>query len=220
MDKKDLTNQVFGRWKVIKEDGKNSCGQIMWLCECSCGNHILKRVASSSLINGSSTSCGCSRQKCKKYNLYYLSGNYGIGITINTKKEFYFDLEDYPIIKNYCWWENDSGYVITQIKRKTVRLHRLVMNCPDEYQIDHIYHNTLDNRKSQLRIVSNQENNYNKKVIGVYYDKNKNKYVGQLTYNSKKYFKRFKTFEDAFNYRKELEDRYFGKFKYREKELI
>jgi hypothetical protein len=38
--------------------------------------------------------------------------------------------------------------------------------------------------------------------------------------NSKKYFKRFKTFEDAFNYRKELEDRYFGKFKYREKELI
>ena len=45
--------------------------------------------------------------KCnKKYNKYDLSGEYGIGWTSNTNQEFYFDLEDYDKIKDYCWIYN------------------------------------------------------------------------------------------------------------------
>ena len=43
---------------------------------------------------------------CKEIkNKYDLSGEYGIGWTHNTEHEFYFDLEDYDIIKYYCWYD-------------------------------------------------------------------------------------------------------------------
>lgn len=42
-------------------------------------------------------------------------------------------------------------------------LHRIIMNVPDNKQIDHINHNTLDNRKCNLRICSNKENMHNLK---------------------------------------------------------
>jgi hypothetical protein len=44
-------------------------------------------------------------QKLKKFNQYDLSGSYGIGYCSNTNNPFYFDLEDYDLIKDYCWME-------------------------------------------------------------------------------------------------------------------
>lgn len=48
----------------------------------------------------------------KKFNEYKLDGEYGVGFTSNTHKEFYFDLEDFGLIKSYCWCEHklESGY--------------------------------------------------------------------------------------------------------------
>lgn len=40
-------------------------------------------------------------KKNKRYNRYDLTGEYGIGYT-NQGVEFYFDLEDYDKIKEYC----------------------------------------------------------------------------------------------------------------------
>lgn len=61
--------------------------------------------------------------------------------------------------------------------------------------IDHINSNKLDNRKCNLRIVTPQQNNMNKKktkntsskYIGVYLDKNskKNKWRASITFNRK-----------------------------------
>ena len=33
------------------------------------------------------------------------NGNYMIGYTFNTNAAFYFNPEDYNIIKSYCWYE-------------------------------------------------------------------------------------------------------------------
>lgn len=44
----------------------------------------------------------------------------------------------------------------------TVKLHRLIMNAQPWYQVDHINHNTLDNRKSNLRIATPNENYHNR----------------------------------------------------------
>lgn len=216
MNKKDLTNQKFGLWTVIKENGRNSCGQILWLCECSCNNHTHKNIVGSTLINGKSKSCGCQRGKNNKlYNKYDLTGEYGIGYDSNGK-EFYFDLKDYGKIKNYCWRINEQGYVISQYQGKTIRFHRVIFpNLASNMQVDHIYHITYDNRKSELRVCTNQQNSMNKKVKGVYYSKEKNKYVGNLTYNGKKYFKYFNTFEEAKQYREYLEEIFFKDFKYK-----
>ena len=72
--KKDLTGQIFGRWKVIcqAEDHISSSGkhEIAWLCECACELHTKKIVLQRSLLYGTSKSCGCL-QKEKVHNIFF-----------------------------------------------------------------------------------------------------------------------------------------------------
>lgn len=53
----DLTGQRFGRLLVLKENGRNKSGHVMWLCRCECG--ALCSVDGYRLRIGESTSCGC-----------------------------------------------------------------------------------------------------------------------------------------------------------------
>ena len=52
--KKDLTNKTFGHLTVIKEDiERTSQGKgIYWLCQCDCGNPVLKSVLAANLTTG------------------------------------------------------------------------------------------------------------------------------------------------------------------------
>lgn len=54
---KDLTNQTFGRLHVIEPTEKRDGTNIIWKCECICGNIVY--VRGSSLGNGHTQSCGC-----------------------------------------------------------------------------------------------------------------------------------------------------------------
>ena len=102
------------------------------------------------------------------------------------------------------------------------RLHRLIMNVTDpNIFVDHINHNGLDNRKSNLRICTNQENIRNCKVPknnksgykGIYWAKDKNKQTVQITLNNKtKYIGRYEKLEDAIAARKEATKKYYGEF--------
>lgn len=51
----DLTGRTFGELTVLKEDGRNSSGNVAWLCKCSCGRK--KRVGGSHLLRDTK-SCG------------------------------------------------------------------------------------------------------------------------------------------------------------------
>ena len=99
-----------------------------------------------------------------KVNTYDLSGEYGIGWTSNTNREFYFDLEDYDKIKDFCWCEakhNKTGYTAltaTNIyTKKTIKFHHII-GCAG---YDHINRNPLDNRKCNLRMATEQNNTRN-----------------------------------------------------------
>ncbi len=95
----------------------------------------------------------------RRGNRYDLTNNsYGIGYDLRGR-EFFFSLEDYEKIKDMTWYVNPKHrYVINN--RTSIRMHRLIMNAPDNYEVDHINHNRADNRRKNLRIVTHQENNF------------------------------------------------------------
>lgn len=53
----DLNGMIFGRLKVIRENGRTKDRHIVWVCQCECGNIV--NVSSHELITGHTKSCGC-----------------------------------------------------------------------------------------------------------------------------------------------------------------
>lgn len=100
------------------------------------------------------------------------------------------DNDDFDIVSKYCWYVSTKGYAYSRKNKKHVSMHRLIMN-PEKLQVDHINRNKLDNRKSNLRLVTNQQNQYNTRLPrnntsgfkGVYYNKDCNKWSAQITVN-------------------------------------
>lgn len=198
---------------------------IQWWCQCNCGNDTLVKVRDGNLMHGNVRSCGClgkeSRASLKKYNKYDLSGKHGIGWTTNTNQEFYFDLEDYEKIKDYCWREHHPSKNYRRIEtdlpgHKKIFLHQLITG----YNLcDHKNHNTFDNRKENLREATHQENTRNKSksksnksgFIGVSWDKSREKWTVRINTGEKyAYLGRFDSKEDAIKARLQGELEYFG----------
>jgi len=81
----------------------------------------------------------------------------------NTNDFILVDEEDFSFLSQYNWSVTEMEYVWTKINGITTYMHRLIMNCPENLTVDHINHNPLDNRKSELRICTYSQNNYNRK---------------------------------------------------------
>jgi hypothetical protein len=91
--------------------------------------------------------------------------------------------------------------------RYTVYIHAFIMDTPQGMYTDHINGNGLDNRKSNLRICTSMQNQYNtgpnsrntSGYKGVYWSKSNNKWQARIKINKKKvYLGNFKTLEDAY----------------------
>ena len=232
-----MTNWVFDKLTVIErvEDYVSPHGrhEVQWLCKCKCGN--LKTVRGTSLRQGLVTSCGCYRRQLgtdrlrnynKKYNTYDLSGEYGIGYT-EDGISFYFDLEDYNKIKDYYWCnKGENLHFWGSVNSQKIPLHRFIMDLEQnsDLVVDHINtHHPEDNRKANLRIVTQSENQMNRKlainnksgVAGVCWDKNNNCWIAQIGFNGQKIrLGCFKNKDDAIKARKEAEEKYFGEHSY------
>jgi hypothetical protein len=55
----DLTSKRFGKLIAFRRDGSDARGEAVFLCVCDCGNS--RRVLSSALRSGRTTSCGCEQ---------------------------------------------------------------------------------------------------------------------------------------------------------------
>lgn len=209
----------------IKPNGKH---EAKWLCECSCENHTRIEAVGSNIRDGSTKSCGCLKaekiiESCKKYNQYDLSGEYGICYASNTNNESYFDLEDYDLIKNYCWYEcGSTGYMQTRTpNNEWIYMHRLITK--NKYKIvDHINRNKLDNRKVNLRDATKRINILNREGVistntsgytGVYFNDQRQKWESQICINNKtKHLGSYKNKDDAIIVRLKAEKKYYGEF--------
>lgn len=81
--------------------------------------------------------------------------------------ETIIDAEDIDRVKNIKWKLSAGGYAVnTPKKGKNKNLSRFVLQV-DTF-VDHINHNTLDNRKSNLRVVTKSQNQMNANYKGVY----------------------------------------------------
>ena len=80
------------------------------------------------------------------------------------------DIEDIPKIEQFRWhirYDNrhPKHYIETRLKGKRIHLHRFLMGLDGKFSfdetVDHINGNSLDNRKSNLRICTQKENMQN-----------------------------------------------------------
>lgn len=226
----DLTGQKFGRLTVIERLDSDVKGTY-WLCKCDCGNTNI--VSASNLKRGSVQSCGCyaaeqrvknNKIKFKKKNPSIVLGDYVVMYTFK-QEEIYVDLEDYNRVENVCWHIVPNGYVHGNDNGKDVSLHCMVMNVPQGVMVDHCGGHTTraDNRKSNLRIATNSENQMNKRLqsnntsgyAGVCYIKKTNRWRATISVNHKRIsLGSYVNFDDAVKARKEAEEKYFGEWSY------
>lgn len=135
------------------------------------------------------------------------------------------DLDDVDKVKNIKWHVSNNRdknfYVDTNMNIPEKRLHRLIMNCPKEFIIDHINGNPLDNRKCNLRICTNQQNicncdipkNNKSGCKGVYWSKQYKVWIAQVTINNKtKRIGQSTNYEDAVKMRIEAAKKYYGEY--------
>lgn len=80
------------------------------------------------------------------------------------------DQADLDLISTHKWSIQDDGrgrqFALATSratgKKRSVRMHRLILDAPEGVQVDHANGNTLDNRRSNLRLASAGDNQRNK----------------------------------------------------------
>ena len=203
----------------------NGARSASWICRCDCGNTTI--VTGRALRSGNTKSCGCKRtvtlrKKLRVQNSFKFYGDIAIGYT-QKDEPFIIDASDYEKVKEYCWRKNIDGYIVTTVGRKNLFLHRFIMEVSDDMVVDHINHDTGDNRKLNLRCVSQSKNMQNARnnrrnidgVKGVTFDRKWKKWIARITVNKETIrLGYYDTFEEAVASRKTAEEKYFGENSY------
>ena len=127
------------------------------------------------------------------------------------------------------WYYSSSGYAMRDIKikgqkRQAILMHRQIVNAPLNFVVDHIDGNKLNNIKSNLRIVTQHENQINRKYLnknnnsgyrGVGWHPETGKWRARIMVNyQEKHLGLFITKEKAAFARKQATQKYFGEFAY------
>lgn len=153
-------------------------------------------------------------------NKWEIKNNIAIGY-LSDGSMFTINTQDYENVKKYTWRESSQGYIETSIKSKRYFLHRVLLfglkrNADLKNNVvDHINMDKRDNRRENLRIVTNSINQYNRKprkdntsgVTGISYLKRDNLYRAQF---KSKRINDFKTLDEAIKARKKAEEEFYN----------
>lgn len=154
-------------------------------------------------------------------------------IKLTKGQESIIDAEDFAKVSEYNWYTlkqpnyQKTRYVAqTCVKQpdgkwKTIYLHRFLIDAPKGLMVDHINGDTLDNRKANLRLCTNGQNQRNRNRMsnnqsgfkGVCYVEKHNFYTASIQCEGKKiHLGTFSTAESAFEAYKAAAKKMHGEF--------
>lgn len=209
---------------VDRERMKNSKHKDSFVfADCDCG--VCGRSYNYNKIKrGETQSCGhlkFSKKGQRKYNKIEHFDTYGIIYT--ETNSYLFDLEDEQYLLDKWWYTDCYGYLkhcyVENGTNHYVLFHRLIMHAKENEDVDHISKDKTDNRKTNLRLCTRIENNYNRPkkitntsgVIGVY--KKGKKWVAKIGYKYKTInLGVYETIDQAIRARLKGELKYYGEF--------
>lgn len=133
------------------------------------------------------------------------------------------DDDVYDEMSGYRWYSM-KGYATRGYfhkgRTKHVRMHRAIVGAAPGVMVDHINGNTLDNRRENLRVCSNSDNQKNRhrangssRFKGVCWNKQSNKWQAGIKLNGKsKHLGLFGSEEDAARAYDQAAAQMFGEF--------
>lgn len=112
---------------------------------------------------------GISKERLEKYHSRFIprsaiiEGDIAkIPLGIDAKDGYTIVDANYSNLDEHKWFKSDSGYAKARIDKKIVLIHRLILGITKETEYaDHINGDRLDNRRSNLRIVTHRQNMMN-----------------------------------------------------------
>lgn len=129
------------------------------------------------------------------------------------------DEADYHLLSQYRWHGDKDGYPsrtvnVTTINGKRigrqVRMHQDVIGIRQDKVIDHKNRKINDNRRSNLRHLSIQQNSFNRGAKGISWSDTRKRWCAHITVSGKAFnLGRYKRKEDAMTARREAEVKYF-----------
>ena len=149
-------------------------------------------------------------------------------IELTQNQRAIIDDSDYELVAAHKWsaaWNPHTQSFRAQSSapgRITLVMHRLVMGVTDpKIHVDHINHDTLDNRRSNLRLATCSQNHMNSRryssnksgTPGVSWNCRKKKWQAMITINGhQRHLGDYKEIADAISARKNAEPIHFKEF--------
>ncbi len=78
------------------------------------------------------------------------------------KLKIMVDDTDYKYLNSFSWQVSKENTVVARINKRTILMSRLIMNAPENLEVDHISGNRLDNQRSNLRLATSSQNKMNR----------------------------------------------------------
>jgi hypothetical protein len=110
---------------------------------------------------------GAPQSKQDQHTTYHKVHSGTVLVPLSSGGQAVVDSAVAELLRGHVWSESPQGYAVAKIRRHgrqaTLFMHRVIMGLAhgDFRHVDHVNHDKLDNRLSNLRLATNAQNQHN-----------------------------------------------------------